>query len=278
MQTERDKPHMEHPPDARALPCFLWGAARSGTNVITRNLARSTGVACFNEDDPRAFDNFFLLDGVILDELVVNSRAKAVFFKSFNDTPRAREVMARFPTARAIYAIRAPEDTIASFASTWREDGGVLWANRLIEASLGRPGMLTRLGASDPGIARAIRDAATEAVALLRSFDRTDGNVAALYYLWQHSFFIRERLADSGRVLLVDYERLTSEPVQQMARIASWFGVESAVHSADGWHRGRGAGRARDGVAPELLARCRDLYESIARVAGDARQPLSAAR
>ncbi len=264
MPTERDEPAA-----GPARPCFLWGAARSGTNVITDHLARSPDIECCNEDDPRAFDNFFLFDPTILEGLIARSHAKAVFFKSFNDTPRAPEVMARFPSARAIYTIRRPEDTIDSFAAAWGEWGRVLWANRLTEAALGRPGMLTRLGASDPAIARAIRDSAAEVVRLLDSVERTDANTAALYYLWQHAFFHRHRMSDSGRVLLVVYERLTADPVAQMARIAAWFGIDSAVHTAEGWHKGRGSDRAKKRPDPDLLERCKALYESIIRSASD---------
>src|SRR5688500_17650022 len=51
-----------HNPRAVSMSVFLIGCGRSGTNMVTRRLARSWQVDFYNEDHPAAFENYLLRD------------------------------------------------------------------------------------------------------------------------------------------------------------------------------------------------------------------------
>lgn len=150
-----------------AIPCFLWGAARSGTNAITWALESSANFTCYNEDDHAAFDDYFLRGNDVLADIVAHSDRPRVFFKAFSDTPRASTVMRFFPSARALYSIRRPTDTIASFVQEFGETAK-LWIERFADAEAGNSGALLRLGASNREIYDRIRYEAAKATAPIR--------------------------------------------------------------------------------------------------------------
>lgn len=247
------------------MPYFLWGAARSGTNLINRTLAQSDEFTCYNEDDSRAFRGFLLHSNVVLNTLLFESATPRVFFKSFADTPRAPDVMRFFPTAKALYAIRSPLDTIASFVEEFGETGRI-WHGWFLQASEGEDSLLLRLGSCDRVLYNEIRDSAGIASRRLYAHGASLPNIAACYYFWQHSFYARLASEFGQRVMVVDYGRLTSSPVDSFGRIAAFLGAAPIAIDPTQWHRGNSSVDSAASVSDELLATCTNLYQSIAGV------------
>lgn len=252
-----------HSGEVAAMPCFLWGAARSGTNLINRILAQSNEFTCYNEDDSRAFHRFLLRNNAVLNSLILESTTRSVFFKSFADTPRGPDVMGFFPTARALYAIRNPLDTIASFVEAFGETSRI-WHGWFLQAAAGEDSLLLRLGCCDRVLYNEIRESADLACRRLRTHGSSLPNIAACYFLWQHSFYARLSSECGQRVLVVDYGRLTMSPVDSFGRIADFFGAAPIAIDSTEWHRGYSSADSAASVSGELLAECTTLYQSIA--------------
>src|SRR5262245_52821529 len=112
-----------------ARVAFLFGAARSGTNAVTWRLEADPEVDCINEDNPIAFDSYQLCSIPTVRGVVARSEKKLVFFKSFHDTLRSHQLIAAFPGGRAIYSLREPRATIASFVREFGDAGRHIWSN-----------------------------------------------------------------------------------------------------------------------------------------------------
>jgi hypothetical protein len=250
-----------------SAPCFLWGSARSGTNLICWTLEQSPLIECYNEDNENAFDNYFLRPNDVLTSLVSRSTRPQIFFKSFSDTPRAAELMGFFDRAKALYAVRNPIDTIASFAQAFG-DLVHIWEARFEDAAAGRPGALLRLGASSRERYRLIRSSAQAAVARLQRYGATPHNIAAVYYLWQHSYCIELLHAFHSRLFIIDYDALVGSPKPAVSRIAAWLEIPDISFNLAAWHRGRGPRRETGSASKELVDECQQLYWSIRAVVG----------
>lgn len=161
--------------------CFLWGTARTGTNLVCHVLEQADGVECHNEDSEAAFVKCFLKDNSVLMALVETCPKPAIFFKSFNDTPRARTVMNFFTEARAVYTLRQPDECIASFVQEFGSMGFQEWQKRLTEGAGGRSGRLLTMVSADRELYEYTRLTAANAVEMMDRYGRTPHNVAAVY-------------------------------------------------------------------------------------------------
>lgn len=253
-----------------ADPLFLWGAARSGTNLVCWNLELSSDIECFNEDNPAAFQGFFLKSNDTLSELLLKRSKSKVFFKCFSDTPRARDLMSYFRASRAVYLVRNPTDTIASFVQAFDRDCHI-WKHRFACAARGDVGPLLALAGSNRDLHDRIQATAAEAISRLRRHGSTLHNIAAAYYIWQHSFYFRLGSCAS-RVLVVDYDKLTCYPTETIRRITDWFGVRPLEFNTDTIHRGRGARSMNGSASTEMLSECMDIFDAITASSGTAQK------
>jgi hypothetical protein len=245
------------------LPCFLWGIARTGTNLVCWALEKADGIQCFNENRDEAFTDYFLRANPVLARLVEGCPTGRIFFKSFNDTPRADAVMDFFPTARAIYTIRRPDHAIYSFDREFGDMGFVEWQRRFGDAAAGRPGRLLEMAGRSPALHELIRRTSAEAVRMLDRYGRTHQNVAALYYLWQNFFHARLRRKYAGRILTVDYDQLVVQPQRVLGEITSWFGCAPSQIDLSTIHMGRAAEGDRGGLSDDLRRQCWALYHHM---------------
>ena len=77
----------------QAVPAFIFGEMRSGTNMLIRTLAKSRDTECFFENDKEAFNAYRLRDKKQVSKLVLDSRAKVVVFKPIADSQNARALL-----------------------------------------------------------------------------------------------------------------------------------------------------------------------------------------
>lgn len=248
---------------SHARPCFLWSTARSGTNIVTAALANSPDICCYNEDDPKAFEIFLLRDDDTIKAILQEANTPAVFFKSFGDTPRASHLMDLFPDARAVYLLRRPVETIASFVQEFGDMGREAWSTVFRSHVDGHPIHSFRHGGADRQKIAETRALSAQMQSLLDEFGATAHNVAATLYLWQHSFLLKYGAGQHDRVLLIKYSDFTRHPNLVFTRMCEWFGAQPAFSDFPRLHQGRGS-RAKHGSAhPELVSRCEAIYQRI---------------
>lgn len=241
---------------------FLFGAARSGTNAITWALETASDIEVFNEDNTKAFIQFRLHDNFVLDNLRRRCEKEAIFFKAFSDTSRYWAIMNFFPEARAIYAVREPLETIASFRREFGSAGVDFWLNAWRDLVDYDAGLLLQSCRGDQSAALVARRTAAYVLKKLDTYGASIENVAGGYYLWQHSFFFDIHISDSEAIKIVDYADLVEKPAQMMTAIAEWFRISNPTIDIPSWHKGRGTINA-DEIAGEILQECSLLYWNI---------------
>lgn len=248
----------------RARPCFLWSTARSGTNIVTAALVNSPDITCYNENDPKAFEIFLLRDDDTIAKILREASTPNVFFKCFGDTPRAPHLMTLFPDARAIYLLREPQDTIASFVQEFGDHMGRLaWSTVFRSHGQGAPIHSFRNGGADAEKESLARAMSAEMVGLLNRYGDTAHNVGAALYIWQHSFFLNYGAGSADRVLLVRYADFTRHPKVVYGRMCEWFGARPDFGRLPKLHQGRGSRPERGSAHPGLIARCEAIYRRI---------------
>ncbi|MGH2769470.1 MAG: hypothetical protein ACRDJF_02980, partial [Actinomycetota bacterium] len=185
-----------------AVPVFLVGLQRSGTNMIVRGLERSPEFEVHNENDRRAFDRFRLRSDSTVRGLIASSRHRYVLLKPLCDShqvPDLLELAGRPGTGRAIWAYRGVEGTARSALAKFGDLRGVL-----AEIAAG--------GGRERWHAQRLSEASLD---LLTSFDyreMTPASSAALFWLIRNSLYFELGLERRGDVMAVSYESLLADP------------------------------------------------------------------
>lgn len=202
-------------PPGTAVPVFLLGLQRSGTNMVARGFRSNPEFEVFNENDKRAFTGFRLraLDQVA--ELARKSRHRWVLFKPLCDSHRAVELLGAIPgptSSRALWVHRQVDPRIRSALAKFGDAN--LQALRAIGSGEGE-GLWQAGGLSD------------ENLALIRSFDlagMSPASGAALFWYVRNCLFFELELDCRADVLPVSYDRLIENPEIVSRQICGFLG------------------------------------------------------
>jgi hypothetical protein len=239
-----------------AMPVFLVGVQRSGTNMVVRGLEESPEVEVHNENDGSAFERFRLRPDPVVREIVVASRHQYVLFKPLCDSHRVDELLALgTPTpGRAIWAYRGVEGRVRSALAKFGDTN----LRVLTEIAAGRSG--------DMWQAQRLSDANLELIASFDWSSTSPASAAALFWYVRNTLFFDLGLDRREDVLLSSYDALIAAPEAGTKALASFLGLE--------WHPGLAAHiEQRDGGRPARLdldarvrAVCDQLEERLAAV------------
>src|SRR5947209_14562099 len=240
-----------------AMPVWLVGVQRSGTNMVVRGLEESPEVEVHNENDKGAFERFRLRPDPVVRRLVLASRHRYVLFKPLCDSHRVDELLGLdTPTpGRAIWAYRGVDGRVRSALAKFGDTN----LRVLTEIAAGRGGDLWQ--------AQRLSD---DNLALIASFDwssMSPASAAALFWFVRNSLFFDLGLDQRDDVLLSSYDALVAAPETGTRALAAFLGLE--------WHPGLCAHiERRDGGLTERLdldarvrAACDQLEERLAAVA-----------
>ena len=239
-----------------AMPVWLVGVQRSGTNMVVRGLEESPEVEVHNENDGAAFEHFRLRPDPVVRELVLASRHRYVLFKPLCDSHRVDELLALdTPKAgRAIWAYRGVDGRVRSALSKFGDNN----LRVLTEIATGR--------GSDLWQAQRLSD---DSMQLIRSFDwksMSPASAAALFWYVRNNMFFELGLDRRDDVLLSSYDGLVANPAAATHTLASFLGLL--------WHPGLAAHiERRDGSDSTPL----DLDSRIRRLCDDLEHRLAAA-
>jgi hypothetical protein len=216
-----------------AVPVFLVGLQRSGTNMVVRGLEASPEFEVHNENDRRAFERFQLRPLPAIRDIVSASRHAYVLFKPLCDshrTPELLELGAGGP-GRAIWAYRSVDGRVASSLAKF----GPSNLRALAEIATGRAG--------DTWQAQGL---SAENRALVEGFDyttMTPASAAALFWYVRNSLFFDLELDRRPDVTLVSYDRFVADPAVTMQGLCRFLAVEwnpalvAHVETRPGAHR-----------------------------------------
>ena len=259
----------EHRVHGTAVPVFVVGVQRSGTNMLVRGLERAPAFEVRNENDEAAFSRFLLRDDATIRGLVERSGHAYVLFKPLCDSHRIGELLDGLGTkspGRAIWAFRDVDGRVRSAVAKFGGEG----LRALREVAAGRTDVWQAGGLSG------------ERLAQLRSFDLerfTPESAAALFWYLRNSLYFDLGLDRRSDVLLASYGRFVEDPEASMRRICDFVGVgygSEMVAHVDA----RAVAAPRVDVDAEVRALCDELTARLtaALVRSDPRPPSPPAR
>lgn len=236
-----------------AVPVFLVGVQRSGTNMVARALERAPEVEVHNENDREAFARFRLRPEPVIRAIVEESKHAFVLFKPLCDSHRTPELLdgLQAPSrGRAIWAYRAFEGRVRSSVAKFGDSN--LRALRRISEGMGG-GLWQAGGLSD------------ESLELIRSFDydrMTPESASALFWFVRNSLFFELGLDRRSDVALASYEAMVGEPERTMRTLCGFLGLPYRSGLIAGIET-RSAGSRGVDVDPVIRARCVRLQEAL---------------
>lgn len=236
-----------------AVPVFVVGVQRSGTNMLVRGLERSPEFEVRNENDRQAFDRYLLRPDPVIRDVVEQSGHAYVLFKPLCDSHRIGSLLDDLGTPSAGRAIWAYRDAQGRVRSAVQKFGPAnLQALRRIAAG---ERSLWQAGGLGP-----------ERLDLVSSFDygrMTAESAAALFWYLRNSLFYDLGLDRRDDVYLASYAAMVEGPQAAMRALCAWLGFPfnpELVDHVDA--RSRREPTPFD-VDPQIADLCRRLEERL---------------
>ena len=243
-----------------AIPVFVVGVQRSGTNMLVRGLERSPEFEVRNENDGEAFDRFLLRPDHVVRRLVEQSGQRYVLFKPLCDSHRIGAILDDLGTPSAGRAIWAYRDARGRVRSAVHKFGSAnLDALRRIAA--GEGASMWQAGGLPP-----------ERLELVRGFDyerMTPESAAALFWFLRNSLFFDLELDRRADIFLASYGAMVEEPERSMRALCGWLGFPyqpALIAHVDARSRRPAQPLALD---PEIARRCDELEARLGRAYGE---------
>ena len=250
---------LAHDASPDAVPVFLVGLQRSGTNMIVRGLERSPRFEVHNENDRAAFRRFRLRPDPEIRDLVMRSRHPFVLFKPLCDSHHVGELLDHLGTpspARAIWAVRSVDDRVRSAVQKF--GAANLRTLRLIVAGRGEA-LWQAQGLSD------------ESMALIRSFDldRLDPwSASALFWYVRNAILFEQGLDRRDDLVVVAYERVLEDPRAALRELCGFLGLPYEDRFAAHVSAARRIERPPLEIDPEIRRRCDELGQLLDAASG----------
>jgi hypothetical protein len=196
-----------------ALPVYVVGLQRSGTNMLLRGLDSAPEVEVRGENDKTLFHRFRLRSDDILRATLRRSRHAIVLVKPLCDSQRVDQLLdlPGVRHGRAIWAYRDVDDRARSELSKFGSSN--LDALRRIAGG----------ESPDPWQGERLGD---EARALIRSFDydtMTPDTAAALFWYVRNGLYFDLGLDERDDVLLSSYDALVADPETSMRELCAFI-------------------------------------------------------
>ncbi|MDG9676037.1 hypothetical protein [Micromonospora sp. DH14] len=247
-----------------AMPVYLVGLQRSGTNMLVRGLDAAPEVEVRNENDSTLFHRFQLRPDPVLTAVIKRSRHAYVLVKPLCESHRVDELLALpgLTPGRALWVYRDVDDRARSEVAKFG-DANLLALRAIADGSIGRRWQGQRLDA--------------DAVELIRAHDpqRLDPHSgAALFWYVRNSLVFQLGLDRRADVLLCRYDSLVADPAAQLRRLCAFldFPYHPRLHAHIGPRQSHGpAEHRRLPIDRRVRARCDELTDRLDRAAADAR-------
>jgi hypothetical protein len=224
-------------PPGSAVPVYLVGLQRSGTNMVVRSLEASAEFEVHNENDARAFDRFLLRPEPVIRSLVETSPHRFVLFKPLCDSHRVDALLDGLGTAsagRAIWVFRSVDGRTRSALAKFGDHS----LHVLREIAEGRGDGLWQAQRMSAGSLALIRD---------RDLGTTSPETAAaLLWYARNLIYFEAGLDARDDVMPVSYDAFVRAPDDHLRAMRTFLGSQSSDLP-------RGPIRPRGGPSPAPL-------------------------
>ena len=245
---------LAHPaPLGSAMPIYLLGVQRSGTNMLVRGLEAAPEFEVRNENDRDAFSRFRLrVDRVV--PVVSSSRHRYVLFKPLCDAHRALFLLDELPTprpGRVIWAYRDVDGRARSAVAKFGDSN--LQFFRELAAGRGE----------DRWEAQGLSD---DSRALIGSFDwtaKSPHEAAAVFWLIRNSLYFEQGLDRRDDVTLASYEAFVDDPEAAMEGLCRFLEFPYSPQLVGHIDRRSRAPRPPLELDPAIRRRCDAMRERL---------------
>lgn len=228
------------------LVVFVGGIQRSGTNMLMHMLERSLETEVFHESDSRAFTNYEMRSSDTIHSLVHHSQAQVIVIKALCELQDMKRLLDDFAPAKALWMLRNLDDMVNSHLRTWTSCPSIV-ANIVADRESG--GWRGR-GMSD------------QTHAVISSFyhpEINDASAVALFWYFRNVHFFEHGFDKNDRVIVVRYETLASQPLEQAPNICHFLGLDYAPVQAKRIFAGSIGKHAPPEIEPCIRQLCKSL-------------------
>jgi hypothetical protein len=242
-----------------AVPVYLVGLQRSGTNMIARGLEEAPEFEVRNENDRQAFQRFQLRSNDVVRQIVAASGQRYVLFKPLCDAHRTLELLDEMRTpspGRAIWAYRDVDGRVRSTVAKFGSNN----LDVLSRIAAGRGDHLWQAA----GLSDANR-------ALIAGFDYTTlspESAAALFWYVRNSLYFELGLDRRPDVLLVSYGAMVEDSRTEMGRICEFLDLPYRSELDAHVDARAGSGRAPLALDADVRRLCDELTARLDRSHG----------
>jgi len=222
-----------------AIPAFIFGMQRSGTNMLLYTLARSPDVEAINETDPEAFAECRLQRGVLDAKLVQKSRSRIVLLKPMCDSQHAASILRSHVSSKGLWIYRGLDDVVNSGLRQWKDHVSYLETMRNAPDRAGWR-------------SEAVDDRELRLVDWVLENARDDSSSRAAIWYLRNVLYFRQKLHENERVRLVKYEDVVLRPQGNVKMLCSWLGIRYSSKIPRGIHS-KSIGKNRPSVINEVL-------------------------
>ena len=229
-----------------AVPLYVVGLQRSGTNMLMRGLNTAPEVEVRNENDRHLFHRFRMRSDDVLRETVTRSRHAFVLVKPLCDSHRIDELLnlPGMAPGRAVWMFRDVDDRARSEVSKFG-DSNLLALRRIANGTSGSDWQAQRL--SEP-----LRE-------LISGFDcqhMTPDSAAALFWYVRNSLYFDLGLDRREDVLLASYDELVGDPEGSMRRLCEFISFPYRAELSEHVERRTTHHRRPLAIDPEVRSLC----------------------
>jgi hypothetical protein len=247
-----------------AIPVYVVGVQRSGTNMLVRGLERSPEFDVCNENDGRAFFRFRLRPDDDVRRLIESDGHRYILFKPLIDSHRIVHLLDGIETAgkaRAIWAFRSVDGRVRS--------------------------AVAKFGARNHTVLSDIKDGnadshweaqglSQDSLDLISSFDYeklSPESAAALFWYVRNRLFFEMDLHQRDDVRLVSYDAFTRDPETTMRSLCDFLGFTYSDELIAHVEQRSSSGKELQ-LDPAIRRRCQELQRSLEEVASTQAAPL----
>lgn len=231
-----------------SIPVFVFGSQRSGTTMLMNVFELNSNFLVYHESNKKAFDeNYRIINFDKLGEVIDSSNFEFVAFKPISDSHLINLFSEKFPDSKKIWLYRNYRDVANSSVVKW---------------NAGERNSIREIGKGiiiDDWFTEGLSDNTIKTIRTVYRDDSSLHECAALWWWARNRIVMEKEINTHKNVLLVNYDDLVKNPVNELSCISDFLGARRPV-SAKNYIHGRSICKQE---FPEIDARVKELCEQL---------------